>query len=254
MNIERAYQPLELFPAKKQALHHCLLINANELHIEDAHVLAAKYLQVQESTTYAKRQSVVAKKEFVVSRLLAKYLAKKYLLSEFQYSTTLALQDFSIVFNESLLKLQVSYQSQLLPLSICLSHSGGYVLLYVSTEQSAVGVDIEKYKESRDALALAEHFFHPQELPIVQEKHDMGFYRLWTLKEALAKVSKQGVADLLATQTLTQLAPYQVASSQYYEVNGESYFDISFIKGSGRDIPDVLIYSWPDIKALFLDN
>ena len=49
------------------------------------------------------------------------------------------------------------------------------------------------------------------------------FYRIWTLKEALAKAVKQPIARLLSQHIAPMLAPYTVISGQYLD------FDLSLI-------------------------
>ncbi|WP_084167847.1 4'-phosphopantetheinyl transferase family protein [Pelobacter seleniigenes] len=81
------------------------------------------------------------------------------------------------------------------PLSFNLSHAGGWGLLAV-TSGAAVGVDIELIDAQLNFFGIASRFFtrHEQNeldsYPAVRQRR--GFYRLWTRKEALLKMSGSG--------------------------------------------------------------
>ena len=93
------------------------------------------------------------------------------------------------------------------PLSFNLSHAGGWGLLAV-TSGAAVGVDIELIDTQLKFAGIASRFFtrHEQSqldsYPAVRQRR--GFYRLWTRKEALLKMTGcgfHGVDEGPAVQT-----------------------------------------------------
>lgn len=78
-----------------------------------------------------------------------------------------------------------------------ISHSGDYVFCAVSGQE--IGADIQK-KVSGGGKGVAERFFSEREIAAVREiKDDAGkrdlFYRLWTRKEALGKLSGDGIVS-----------------------------------------------------------
>ncbi|MCD7835951.1 MAG: 4'-phosphopantetheinyl transferase superfamily protein [Lachnospiraceae bacterium] len=77
-----------------------------------------------------------------------------------------------------------------------ISHSGDYVFCAVSDRE--IGVDIQK-KVPADFVRLAERFFSDREAGALRESSDDSsvrelFYRLWTRKEALGKLTGEGLA------------------------------------------------------------
>lgn len=85
------------------------------------------------------------------------------------------------------------------PLFFSLSHSGGYVLCAVSGRET--GADIQKV-QSVDTGKLAARFFAAEECEILgqcrtAQESQHCFYRLWTRKEALGKLTGRGVAEVL---------------------------------------------------------
>ena len=79
--------------------------------------------------------------------------------------------------------------------SVSLSHSGGWVACAVSSAR-AVGIDIEVYNPRRNFTRIAAAAFGPDEQWLVAEDGAAGFYRIWTLKEAMAKASGEGIAEV----------------------------------------------------------
>jgi len=217
------------------------LFNANELSEETVALFAHQYLCTSELAIYDQRKALLTKKEFVASRLLIKYCAFK-LLSSLKASspTTIDFKQIIVEFNEDLSCLEVSYQQQLLPLTVSLSHSQGVVFLGVilqSKQQNTqlemqsewkhelklksqpgiqLGVDIELISDKRNHQKLAKHFFHPTEIEWVAAKGQSAFFRVWTLKEALAKASKVSVASLLAKNVFEQLESFNGSSGVSY--------------------------------------
>ena len=77
--------------------------------------------------------------------------------------------------------------------SISLSHSGGWVAVAVS-DAGAIGIDIEVHRPHRNFNGIAAAAFGPDEQWLVAADGAAGFYRIWTLKEAIAKASGEGIA------------------------------------------------------------
>lgn len=81
-------------------------------------------------------------------------------------------------------------------LSFNLSHSGRLVICAV-TEQSEVGVDVEKVRELPKAVELARRFFAPREAAFVEgaspESRSREFLRFWTFKESYVKARGVGL-------------------------------------------------------------
>jgi len=79
--------------------------------------------------------------------------------------------------------------------SISLSHSGGWVAVALSNA-GAVGIDIEVHRASRNFTGIAAVAFGLDEQRRVAVDGSSGFYRIWTLKEAMAKASGVGLAQV----------------------------------------------------------
>lgn len=88
-----------------------------------------------------------------------------------------------------------------------IAHSGQYAVCVVSDHN--VGIDIEGLRKSKDAIGIAKHFFSPDECSwlniadsgsvysvknLSEEELHSRFLRLWTLKEAYAKVTGDGIS------------------------------------------------------------
>jgi 4'-phosphopantetheinyl transferase len=81
-----------------------------------------------------------------------------------------------------------------------LSHSHDFALLAV-TKICPVGVDVEQIRPLRDADAIADRFFSERESSTLKalppEQKPVGFFNLWTRKEAWLKATGEGISDLL---------------------------------------------------------
>jgi 4'-phosphopantetheinyl transferase len=75
------------------------------------------------------------------------------------------------------------------------THSGPFIALAFARE-SPVGIDVEVDRRSTDRLAVAERFFAPEEVAVVQNASDTAaaFYRTWTAKEAVIKAVGGGLS------------------------------------------------------------
>ena len=79
--------------------------------------------------------------------------------------------------------------------SVSLSHSGGWVACAVA-DAAAVGIDIEVHNLRRNFTGIAAAAFGPEEQWRIAGEGPSAFYRIWTLKEAMAKASGVGIAPV----------------------------------------------------------
>jgi len=77
-----------------------------------------------------------------------------------------------------------------------IAHSGGEVLLAFA--EHAVGIDVERHRRLSEAVDIAERFFSPAEAQAIRAlgapAREIGFFRLWTRKEAVVKAAGLSVA------------------------------------------------------------
>jgi 4'-phosphopantetheinyl transferase len=76
--------------------------------------------------------------------------------------------------------------------AVSMSHTRGWVAAAIA-ESGDIGVDVERHKE-RDVAALAGYAFGPAERAEAAAAGTAGFYRIWTLREAIAKATGEGLA------------------------------------------------------------
>lgn len=89
---------------------------------------------------------------------------------------------------------------------ISLSHSGDMVACAVSAT-GPIGIDIERIRPDRPVAALAGSAFGPRETAAVEAAGSDAFYRIWTLREALAKASGAGFGLLMNRTDLVPATP-----------------------------------------------
>lgn len=75
-----------------------------------------------------------------------------------------------------------------------LSHSGDMAMCIIA--DSEVGCDIQKMTNKEDYIKIAQRFFHPEEIQMIEnaredEKREL-FYRIWALKESFIKATGKG--------------------------------------------------------------
>jgi 4'-phosphopantetheinyl transferase len=80
--------------------------------------------------------------------------------------------------------------------SISLAHAGGWLAGALSVG-APIGIDIEYHKPDRDFAALASAAFGPQERWRVEGGGATEFYRIWTLREAMAKARGVGLSFVI---------------------------------------------------------
>lgn len=75
---------------------------------------------------------------------------------------------------------------------ISLSHSGPH-LAVAATNVGPIGIDIERPRLGRNLDGIAEAAFGEEERRRYAEEGPPGFYRIWTLREAMAKAVGAGI-------------------------------------------------------------
>lgn len=83
------------------------------------------------------------------------------------------------------------------PLHISISHSGSWSACLISHRENPSAIDLEDLHIKRNFLHLAEHFFSVQEIEYVKQYGKEAFYKLWTAKEAIAKLQGKGLSEAL---------------------------------------------------------
>lgn len=86
------------------------------------------------------------------------------------------------------------------------SHSGDYVAVAVGREQ--VGMDLEQMRPVREAEAIVDRYFHPDEAAawrsLVPGLREEAFFVLWSAREAAMKCVGLGLARGLAATRVEQ--------------------------------------------------
>ncbi len=81
-----------------------------------------------------------------------------------------------------------------------LSHSQDWAIYALCCDRE-VGIDLEYINLKCDVDSIAERYFLPSEQQIIRSLCDrdkyLAFYRAWTLKEAYAKATGEGIANIL---------------------------------------------------------
>jgi phosphopantetheinyl transferase len=77
--------------------------------------------------------------------------------------------------------------------SISLAHTGGWLAGALSVG-APIGIDIEQHKPDRDFATLASAAFGEHERWLVEGGGVTAFYRIWTLREAMAKARGVGLS------------------------------------------------------------
>ena len=210
------FLPVPAFAPAPDAWLDIYLYDSLQLDPERLAELARDYLHPREQAVFARRKHTQAQQEFIASRCLLKAYVSKY----FAYNY----RDLAVLFDEQSRCLQLIHAGQALPISCCISHSHGQLLLAISMSPLAqLGVDLEHCSTRRSLSKLANRYYHKQELQACAQMPERSLYRIWTLKEALAKALKRPLAELLRENIFSHCANLNVASADYID------FDISVI-------------------------
>lgn len=252
------------FPINTDTDIDVYLFNSNTIDSELLAELAARYLHPREHAIFNKRKQLQAKQEYLASRFIIKTYASHSLGYDFE--------SLYVLFDDKDTCLKVYHQNETVPLYCCISHSHGQVLVAcalaslntrVTKDTSAentinIGIDLEWISTKRTLDRVATHYYHNAELnaciaqatldsdgieKLDKTLHSKALYRVWTLKEALAKAIRQPIAKLLRDNVFALCQPWYVQSG-IYEYN-ERVFDVSIISNiKGTDNSGV------DIKVL----
>lgn len=104
--------------------------------------------------------------------------------------------------------------------SISLSHSGGWAACAAS-EAGPVGIDIEIHRPRRDIQGMAEAAFGAAECRQALSGGIPAFYRIWTLREALAKARGAGLAQ--AADRIDRVAGFERGAG-LADIGGERWW------------------------------
>ena len=83
------------------------------------------------------------------------------------------------------------------------SHSGDYILIGITTGAQC-GVDIEGSRAHISEQSIGESFFCPREIQWLRQT-EKGFFRLWTIKEAILKAVGRGLSIPLSAVDVTDI-------------------------------------------------
>ncbi|MCF6257770.1 MAG: 4'-phosphopantetheinyl transferase superfamily protein [Gammaproteobacteria bacterium] len=120
--------------------------------------------------------------------------------------------------NQSATSLEFSYGPQGKPALVSpdihdklyfnVSHSHE-IALYAISRNRQVGVDVEYLRAKRGVESIAQHYFYPAECKVIDslpaERKKEAFFKAWTVKEAYAKATGEGLSVL--EQVETSLSP-----------------------------------------------
>lgn len=104
--------------------------------------------------------------------------------------------DVSIYRHESGRPYLGSHQVASLP-CISISHSGSWIGLVLSDPAKYTTLDLEDMSLARSHDKIAQNFFTDQEQVFFKKRGLIGFYQVWTAKEAIAKNLDQTISSLL---------------------------------------------------------
>ncbi|MBX3486599.1 MAG: 4'-phosphopantetheinyl transferase superfamily protein [Candidatus Paracaedibacteraceae bacterium] len=85
----------------------------------------------------------------------------------------------------------------MLPL-ISISHSGHWVAVMLSSPESLVTIDVEDMTLPRAHQKIIDHYFCESEKILIETEGLIGFYKVWTAKEAIAKNLDKTISSLLS--------------------------------------------------------
>jgi len=197
------------------------LFNSNTISSEQITSFSEHYLHPHEYQVFAKRKQQQAQKEYLATRIIIKAYASQCL----GYNFT----ELYVLFDTEKKDLNIYHNEDIIPLKCCISHSHGQVLIALAptTQPIKLGVDLEWISTKRSLERIANHYYHAEELAACTAQSLMlkaqAFYRIWTLKEALAKAIKQPIAALLRDNVFNHCEQLHVRSGCYEE------FDLSII-------------------------
>ncbi len=102
-------------------------------------------------------------------------------------------------------KLFVLHPSDMPAPAVSVSHSGT-VVAAAATIRNAIGIDVERHRLDRPLADMARIAFGPKEQKETLDAPD-AFYRIWTLREAMAKATGAGLAQVIDGKDKVHGAP-----------------------------------------------
>jgi len=106
------------------------------------------------------------------------------------------------------------------PIEVSLSHSGPLALVGI-TDLGGIGVDLEFRTPRRSISEIAAYAFGPQERRMVESAGLAAFYRIWTLREALAKAC--GIGFPMVTDGRDYFAQARKTGTWQSEIDGRHW-------------------------------
>ena len=85
-----------------------------------------------------------------------------------------------------------------------ISHSNGVIACVVSDNEVGIDIELIDSKQKNEFLTIAERFFTPSEIDFVREAENVNeaFYRVWTRKEAFAKLNDIPLSKVFSHDTM----------------------------------------------------
>ncbi len=235
MSVTYFENQLEITPALANNSHCIALLNATTLNVGEFDL--PHYLSPFELNVINRRKNPQAKQEYLATRLVLKYLVKTACSSY----ASLKLCDISSEFNPDNSKLELHIKNTTGVISCCISHSHGFVGAALNVASTQFGFDIEKISLKRPFNKLAKHFYHPAEVSLITDTDNITtqahhFFRIWTLKEALAKATSRPIAQLLSPNVFNELNNTQLTACSNTVVGAHNdMFDISVVAKKSTD-------------------
>lgn len=113
-------------------------------------------------------------------------------------------------------------------LGLSITHSGDWVLIALSKDESHIGIDLQQAATmKRDVMTLAHRFYHEDDVKALQEESQPSslFYRIWTIQEAYGKYTGNGVFAVLGSYPV-QFSQHTIGGIPFIELAPpeEGYF------------------------------
>jgi 4'-phosphopantetheinyl transferase len=131
---------------------------------------------------------------------------------------------------------------------ISLSHTHGLIACAAS-EEGPIGIDVE-YWRLRDFSSLADFAFGPGERQEVARYGVSAFYRIWTLREAIAKATGNGLMAAIDGQDQVAAAPLSGCwvSGEWRLFNASPHINYSLAVASKSE------NTWPETSLTWIDT
>ena len=207
-----------------------LLFDATKLDVSKFNL--PDYLSPFELSVINRRKRAQAKQEYLASRILLKQLVK---ITQPQYAN-ITLNSMSTQFDEASAKLQLHVSGDIF--NTCISHSHGLVGVALNLAKTEFGFDIEKISLKRPFEKLAKHFYHPDEIALITKPSNTQantFFRIWTLKESLAKATSRPIAKLLSPNVFNELNAATLNASSNCASIESNNFDVTVAHKKSTD-------------------